>query len=110
MNIYEGRTLLIDTQVLGTGFGTWFGNNVRRLVSRNYLFKKVKVNVFDPPVNGGDGSVPMEARHQTENFSFVSPKGLTGISSGTPSEKALTFLRYPESPSRDRGLTILIIL
>ena len=65
------------------------------------MFKKVKVDVLDPPTTAGVGSVPLAARRRTENYSFVCPNGFTGLADGEPNEKALAFSKYCGTSSTD---------
>jgi len=74
-SFYAVRTLLISSVFLGTRIDSWYGMSLRKMIGRDYLFKKVKVSVYDPPVNAGLGAVPLGARRRTENYSFISPNG-----------------------------------
>jgi hypothetical protein len=96
---YQGETLVVRTSAFGSIVSRMFGYHVRRLISKKYLFRKVKVDVLDPPVTAGEGSVPLAARRRTENYSFVCPSGFTGLADGEPNEKALCFNRYCGSSS-----------
>jgi hypothetical protein len=107
-DIYTGPTLVIPCTVLGDMISTWFGYNMRRVLSRRYIIRKVRVDVWDPPVGGGTDADPMGARRRTENYSFISPNGITDLSAGSANPRGLTFLRYAVSPTDNRRLTSIV--
>jgi hypothetical protein len=108
-NYYDGEVILINTQVLGVQLENWYVGNIRRLITRENIIKKVKILVYDPPVGGAvNVSVPLEARRVTENFKFICPTGITGLQSGPENEKALTFSRYARDASSTRRITNVI--
>lgn len=109
-SFYTGRTLLISSLELGNMINVSFGFVLRQLVSKQFLFKKVKVEVSDPPVGtfDVDANIPMAARRRTENYSFICPNGLTGLADGNPQPLGLSFLKYASNPgigSSSRRLT-----
>lgn len=100
-DFYQNDTLVINTSTFGSIVSQMFGYHVRRIISKKWMFKKVKVDVLDPPVTVGEGSIPLAARRRTENYSFICPNGFTGLADGEPNERALCFSRYCGSSSTE---------
>jgi hypothetical protein len=99
--MYSENILIIETEFFGSLISRMFGYHLRRLISKTFLFKKVKLDVLDLPGARGPGGLPLEAYRRTENFSFVCPNGFSGLANGQPNERALTFNKYCGTSSRD---------
>ncbi|MFB6225541.1 MAG: hypothetical protein ABEI13_03750 [Candidatus Paceibacteria bacterium] len=65
-SFYQGEVVIMNTQYLGVQLENWFVGHIRRLVTNRFIFKKVRIFVYDPPVGGGDVERrPLPSRRRT---------------------------------------------